>query len=340
MKFQQGDRVILVHSGEEGEIVDFINKDMALVDVNGVRFPVYLDQVDFPYFERFTKKKEEPLRKKLYLEDLKKEKKPATSAYKLEEGIWLSFLPVFDKDVFEDDVVEYFRLYLVNQTATHYLFHYTQKLGGQLNFELKNEVSPFSDIYLHDLPFETLNDSPRFDFEFSLKKPEKKKAAHAEASLKIKAKQVFNKVEEIRMKQEASFAYLLLDRYPDKPEEEKTDLSKLTAAGYKVYESGRVNKEHLEPARSVVDLHIEKLTDDVTNISKQDMLDLQLRAFEKYYGLALMHHLPQLIVIHGVGTGRLRDEIHDILRLKKEVRSFVNQFHPLYGFGATEIYFR
>jgi dsDNA-specific endonuclease/ATPase MutS2 len=52
-----------------------------------------------------------------------------------------------------------------------------------------------------------------------------------------------------------------------------------------------------------------------------------------------LHHQSQLIVIHGIGTGKLRDEIHDLLRLKKEVKSFVNQFHPSFGYGATEIYF-
>jgi len=36
----------------------------------------------------------------------------------------------------------------------------------------------------------------------------------------------------------------------------------------------------------------------------------------------------------------LRDEIHDMLRLKKEVKSFVNQYHPSFGYGATEIYFK
>jgi dsDNA-specific endonuclease/ATPase MutS2 len=54
-----------------------------------------------------------------------------------------------------------------------------------------------------------------------------------------------------------------------------------------------------------------------------------------------VHHLqPSLIVIHGVGEGVLRDEIHELLRHKPEVKTFVNQFHPLYGFGATEIYFQ
>jgi dsDNA-specific endonuclease/ATPase MutS2 len=45
-------------------------------------------------------------------------------------------------------------------------------------------------------------------------------------------------------------------------------------------------------------------------------------------------------VIHGNGSGRLRDEIHQLLRSRSEVKSFVNQYHPLFGYGATEIYFQ
>jgi dsDNA-specific endonuclease/ATPase MutS2 len=47
-----------------------------------------------------------------------------------------------------------------------------------------------------------------------------------------------------------------------------------------------------------------------------------------------------IAIIHGVGTGKLKDEVHESLRLKKEVKSFVNQYNPLYGYGATEIYFQ
>ncbi len=47
-----------------------------------------------------------------------------------------------------------------------------------------------------------------------------------------------------------------------------------------------------------------------------------------------------LIVIHGVGKGRLKDEIHEILKTKKEVKSFINQYDPRFGYGATEIIFQ
>jgi dsDNA-specific endonuclease/ATPase MutS2 len=89
-----------------------------------------------------------------------------------------------------------------------------------------------------------------------------------------------------------------------------------------------------------VDLHIEKLMEDWKGLSNGEILNIQLKEFEKWYELSVAHRQSHLIVIHGVGSGRLRDEIHDMLRLKREVKSFVNQYHPSFGYGATEIYFQ
>ena len=57
MKFQIGDKVTVLHSNEEAEVVELINDKMVLVDVRGVKFPAYIDQLDFPYFKRFSEKK-------------------------------------------------------------------------------------------------------------------------------------------------------------------------------------------------------------------------------------------------------------------------------------------
>ena len=62
-------------------------------------------------------------------------------------------------------------------------------------------------------------------------------------------------------------------------------------------------RQHLEPPKYEVDLHIEKLTPDWRNLSNFEMLTLQLNNFEKYLDLAIAHHQHNLIVIHGVGTG-------------------------------------
>jgi dsDNA-specific endonuclease/ATPase MutS2 len=142
----------------------------------------------------------------------------------------------------------------------------------------------------------------------------------------------------MRTKNEATFSYRLFDVYPDKVREEKIDIGSLSGK-YKLYDATKA-RQHLEPARSVVDLHIEKLTDNWQHMSNLEIISLQLKTFEKYFDLALAHLQPSLIVIHGVGSGRLRDEIHEILKLRREVKTFVNQYDPRFGYGATEIFFQ
>ncbi len=338
MKYQIGDRVLLLHSNEEGEVVDIINDKMLMVDVKGVTFPVYMDQVDFPYFKRFTEKKMFPATKeKTYVDDLRKEKKE--QAARTEDGVWLTFLPVMNTDEFGDEVVEELKLHLHNRTATAYQFVYKLSFFGKPDFELKNQVHPFEDFYLHDIPFADLNDNPVFTFDFSLLHPDKNMAEHYEASLRLKPKQLFAKIERLRESNQATFSHCLFEKYPQKLVEDKVELGPLAAKGFSMYDATK-GRQHLEQPRSVVDLHIEKITNDWKHLSNYEILGIQLKTFEKYYELALAHLQPSLIVIHGVGEGRLRDEIHDILRLKREVKSFVNQYDPRFGYGATEIFFQ
>ena len=335
MKYQPGDKIIVLLTEEEGKVLEIMTEKMVLIDVKGVKFPAYTDQIDFPYFKMFTEKRKVE-KKKMFIDQVQKEK--VRPRVKEGNGVQLSFLPVFDKDIFDDDIVEKFKLYLVNQNETAYTFTYNLMIGGESDFQLKNTIEPLSDFYLHDVKFEDLSDSPRFEFEFALKDPDKKKAPYYETSLKLKAKQLFKKIEEIQLKNEPGFSYTLIEDYPDRVEDESVDLTRLGNAGFRVYDAGRI-KQNLEPARSVVDLHIEKLTDSWKHLSNFEILSMQLKAFEKYYELAVAHYQPSLTIIHGVGVGKLRDEIHDILRLKKEVKSFVNQYSHQYGYGATEIYF-
>jgi hypothetical protein len=336
MKFQIGDRVLILHSNEEGEIIDIINNKMVMVDVQGVRFPAYIDQLEFPYFKQFSQKKLFTDKKeKKYIDDIKKEK---SDAPKISDGVWITFLPVMESDEFGDEVVEELKIHLINRTDCAYKFVYKLNYFGQTDFDLNNEILSFQDFYLHDIPFENLNDSPTFEFEFSLLQPKKDQADHYEASLRLKPKQLFARIETIRLRGEATFSHRLFETYPDKKVEDKVEVGSLAAKGYKIYDAAKA-KQHLEPPRSVVDLHIEKITYDWSGLSNHDIVSLQLKTFEKYYDLAVAHMQPSLIIVHGVGTGRLREEIHEQLKHRKEVKTFVNQYHPAFGYGATEILF-
>jgi Smr domain len=344
MKFQVGDKVIVQHSNDQGEVIEIINDKMVLVDVRGVKFPAYTDQLDFPYFKQFTEKKLFPEKKtKKYIDQLPAEKpvpgQKRERTNKLGDGVWLTFLPVFDNDDFGDDVVDSLKVHLVNNTQTAYLFSYHLNYFGKSDFDLDNQTFPFQDFYLHDVPFANLNDNPAFEFEFSLVTPDKGKAEHYETSLKLKAKQVFGKIEEIKKNGEATFSFKLFDTYPMRLVEEPVDTVKLSGSGFRIYDASRA-RQHLEPARSELDLHIEKLVEKWAGLDNLEILTIQLQTFEKYLDLAQVHHLPSMVVIHGLGTGRLRDEIHETLRLKKGVKSFVNRYDSRYGYGATEIFFQ
>ena len=56
MKYQVGDEILVIHSNEEGRIIEIMNDKMVMIEVRGVKFPAYMDQIDFPYYKRFTEK--------------------------------------------------------------------------------------------------------------------------------------------------------------------------------------------------------------------------------------------------------------------------------------------
>jgi hypothetical protein len=340
MKYQVGDEILVLLSNEEGRVVEIMNDKMVMIEVRGVKFPAYMDQIDFPYFKRFTEKKLLAAKKpepRVYVDQVPKEK-IQPNKIQVADGVWLSFIPRFSLDDFNDEVVDLLKIHLVNKTNTTFKFVYTQQFFGKTGFELVNEIAPFHDFYLHDIAFEAVNDSPSFAFDFSLATPNKKKALHFEASLKIKPKQIFQKIEEMKDNNEPTISYQLFTEYPDKTDEPYFELGVLAAKGYKIYDASKA-RQHLDPARTVVDLHIEKLSDSWKHMSNFEILTQQLHEFQKWYDLAVAHRQSSLIVIHGVGTGKLKDEIHDILKTKREVKTFINQYDPRFGYGATEILF-
>ena len=339
MKYEVGDEIIVLHSNEEGRVVEIMNEKMVMINVRGVKFPAYMDQIDFPYFYRFSKKTVvEEKKPKVFLDNIPTEK-PQPNKIKVEDGVWLVIIPKFALDDFNDEVVENLKIYLVNKTERQYSFDYKQYFLNENNFEIKNTIGGFQDFYLHDIDFERVNDSASFSIDFALNKPEKNKADHYETSLKLKPKQVFQKIEELKEKNLPTITYKLFDVYPDKVHEDKFELTGLAAKGFKVYEASQT-RQHLEPAKSVVDLHIEELTEDWAKLSNGEILDIQLREFEKWYDLSVAHRQHSLIIIHGIGTGKLKDEIHELLKVKRDVKSFINKYHPRYGYGATEIFFK
>ena len=116
MKYEVGDKIIVLISDEEGKVVEIINEKMVMIEVRGVKFPAYMDQIDFPYFKRFTEKKLFPQKaapQKIYVDQIPKEKVIKNDS-KEEAGVWLNIIPKFSLDDFNDEVVESLKIILSN----------------------------------------------------------------------------------------------------------------------------------------------------------------------------------------------------------------------------------
>jgi dsDNA-specific endonuclease/ATPase MutS2 len=69
-------------------------------------------------------------------------------------------------------------------------------------------------------------------------------------------------------------------------------------------------------------------------------MQMQIQHFRQALERAITGGLDRFYVIHGLGKGKLREEISRILPEYSQVKSFNNNFHPRYGFGATEIFLK
>lgn len=339
MKYTIGDTILLLHSKEEGTVVDIINTEMVMVEVGKVSFPVYLDQIDFPYFHRFTTPKVIPPPTRIPGWEIKPEKKQE-KILKESTGVFLSVLPVFQVEGYEENV-QVLKFHLLNETHMAYKFHFQVWLKQRLELEIRNEIEPFKHFYLSDLLFESLNDSPRLEFTFYPKEPDAKLAPAYQKIWKIKPKQLFQQLNELKARRDATLSYPLFEKYPIK---EKSAISEFETGsiGYLAAGTNSVQAPAEAPLQPKyeLDLHIENLVTEWRGLKNIAILAIQLNEFQRYLDLAILHHQHTMIVIHGLGRGKLKEEIHTILKQTPDVDRFVNEYHPRYGYGATEIFFK
>ena len=244
MKFQEGDKIVVTATQEKGIVVEWISKKMLTIDVGGVSFPVHADQIDFPYFADFSSPKVQN-KKSVSSEIPRREKKPEKIIER--DGVWLSFYPVLDKDIFDDDIISHFKIYLLNHTDDSLDLYFSIFVNSLKEIELKSTVRALDELYLIDLSLEKLNDHPKFSFVFELTEKNNFKARSFNHDYKPKAKQIFKLANEVLQQQKASFNIQLFENYPlkgseieNKPPEQEDeedgsiDLKKLILAGFKV----------------------------------------------------------------------------------------------------------
>lgn len=331
MKFSIGDLVLLKRTGEEGHVTAYINQQMLEVEVSGVAFPVHLEDIDHPYLKWFTdktKKKKTSLPEQLPVEKIKERKQ------RLAKGVCLSFMPVYKTEEMEE-VVDVLKVYLLNELPVPVKFVYDVKLSNKSEFKHEGVLHPFGNLYLHSISYTDMGDQPRFHWRLTDTVNEKMETA--DGILRIRPAKLFEHITHLMQHSEPTFSYLLIEDFS--PKKKKEPLPKYEPV-IKQHALPLITTKTIEPARYEIDLHIEQLVASKKGLTNADIVKLQLDTLRHYLQLAIVHHQERMIVIHGLGKGRLREEVHAILKQTPEVSRFRNEWSGKYGFGATEIFFR
>ncbi len=97
-----------------------------------------------------------------------------------------------------------------------------------------------------------------------------------------------------------------------------------------------VKKDHVRE----VDLHIEALVDDFLSLDRQEILDIQLSEFNSCLENAVVDGADQIIFIHGIGNGILRNKIHKKLSQYPHIKYFEDARKEKFGYGATKVHLK
>ncbi|MCB0820350.1 MAG: Smr/MutS family protein, partial [Bacteroidetes bacterium] len=129
---------------------------------------------------------------------------------------------------------------------------------------------------------------------------------------------------------------MLVQVYPEKIiKHQPAEKSGAEKTGHNITSSGGYLLTEGREGRFEVDLHIEELLENTSGMENSEIIKYQLRHFLKCLDEARQRKIRKFVAIHGVGKGRLRDEIRKLL--KEEGITFYDAALSSYGWGATEI---
>lgn len=342
-----GTRVKFRHTGDEGVVTALLGDGMVNVFIVRERMEIPAFEEDLiraedvmPYPPKTIVKAkviqtpETPQAKRPLVEDAK----PQYTILK-SMGIQLAFDPVPKPDGSPGR----YHIFLINDTRYDVLFTLRMTINGQTKISEDNKMPSVSTLRLGELLFDELNDSPQVDLS-CWRITTEGKSDPLEKSFKIKPQQFFKNVLTAPLLNKQVHLYRVfesLDASTTREEDLKTYTQRsATPSKFRQTPNTRRSAHEVEEFAHFVpeiDLHIEQLNKNHHKLTKAEMIRIQLSHFDEFMAKAIRLGIPRVYIIHGVGKGRLRDEISSRLLNNSDVITFRNEYHPRYGYGATEV---
>lgn len=315
MNFKLGDFVRFVDERREGYITRIIDEQM--VGVTGdddFEIPVPVNKITRVHGHNYDDN---------HGIDVSQETKPGTGEIQ-RRGIHIAFIT-------DPRSVSVVNFHLINETSFQLFTTLTTEKAEKYKGEFAGVVQPKSAVKIYTASLTELNNWPKFFIQvlfYSTQNIVPLKPLLFEE--KFKARDFSGTKKKVPLLTENGWL-LRLDE-----EELVIDANKLKESFFKPAEE----KKTVDVPSKEIDLHIEKLRDDHQFLSKNEILKIQLEQFKKTLDAAIVHKLHNIIVIHGVGNGTLRYEIHKQLSKHPQVKTYMDARKEKFGYGATEVIFK
>lgn len=307
-----GDRVRLIHGKEEGKIIKLLPNNQVEIEIeDGFRIPVLAKEVVI-----VSKAEEE-----IFSTGATGE--PVFQEYK-GSGLWLGALPFNDK---------IYSLHIINDTGFTLLFTLNTQANNIFEGQYQGILSGQKETKVLELKSDEFSSWPEIIVQGLLYKPgESEYKKPFEIRFKFKADNFFKRKANLPLINKAGFLFGL------QVEQEAVKLEELKNALNENRENTSEDFKITKPSKEI-DLHIDKLTTQ-QNLSNGEMLRIQMEAFQKALDAAIATNMDEIIFIHGVGNGILRNEIHKKLAATKGLKFFEDAAKEKFGYGATKVRIR
>lgn len=348
MTFRKGDKVKFLNDIGQGEIIGFKDSRIAIVmNQDGFEMPVLISEllkIDSKYeiTEIDNSRGEEEVKPSKSEKQKEPEPEDLTADGLLTDkkaDLFIAFVPKNQKDIANSDI----DLYLINDSNFKVLYTISNKEGelqsllayGILEDNTKTIISEIKRdelVKYEELTFQVLfYNKGSYYSHTPLNKVWQVKPSRFFKTNIFTQNDFFYElafVYEIT-KDDVDISKHLTDESIEKAKKEKEKVH-----FKKDFQSpNKENKEKIEE----VDLHIQILVDNHQNLSNSEIVDIQMARFTTALEGGIIAGLRKMIFIHGVGNGKLKQEIRKTIERKYPKLRYQDASFKEYGYGATMV---
>ncbi len=358
MKFNIGDKVKFLNEKGGGVITNIISPTLVSVAIeDGFDMPIMtsdiiLSETSDSVGKLFNTKYENQNQHLEYIDNQVSEQferetplMKYSSLNKFSTGVYLAFIPQDQVWLVKDKI----DIYLINNTNYAILYNFfTISENKTYSGKDYGSISKISKFYIDSITQEQINDWVKGVVQILFHTDRDTKTVQPiNCNYSIKPSKFFNKESFLTSSFIAEKSLLVdIGQIIDTPQqiteiEQKFDINKISNSTIEQPKKEKLSIEQflIDNDTAEIDLHIESLSDNPKELDAIQILVIQLSFFNKYLEQAIKMNLKKVFFIHGVGIGKLKNEITKILSQYPNIHYF-DAPNTKYGTGATEVWIK